>query len=74
MSESKNERFQRLAEARGNRLLREIALLGNLSNRKNYDYSNEEVQMLFEPIELELKAVKEMFDPNSTSTRKVRFK
>jgi hypothetical protein len=74
LAESKNDRFLRLAEARGNRLIREIALLGNLSNRKNYEYSAEEVQMLFEPIERELRSVKEMFDPNSMSTRKVRFK
>lgn len=74
MAESKSDRFIRLAESRGNRLIREISLLGNLSNRKNYEYSAEEVQKLFEPIEQELQSVKDMFDPNSNSTRKVRFK
>lgn len=73
MSESKNQRFLRLAESRGNRLIREISLLGNLSNRKNYEYSPEEVEMLFEPIEQELQAVKDMFDSDSKTNRKVRF-
>lgn len=73
MTESKNERFKRLAESRGNRLIREITLLGNLANRKNYDYSKKEVDRLFAPIEHELKEVRALFDTNSQSERKVRF-
>lgn len=74
MSESRNDRFRRLAVTRGDRLIREIALLGNLANRKNYEYSSEEVEALFAPIEAELREVRALFDPNSLSTRKVRFK
>lgn len=73
-TESKNERFRRLASSRGDRLIREIALLGNLSNRKNYDYSPEEVEALFEPIERELLEVRALFDPDVQATRKVRFR
>ena len=51
MVETKSERFRRLAESRGNRLIREIQILGNLSNRKNYEYTPEEVSALFGPIE-----------------------
>src|SRR4051794_18967198 len=54
MSESREERFRRLAASRGDRLIREIALLGNLANRKNYDYTEDEVEQLFRPIEHEL--------------------
>ncbi|WP_404383537.1 hypothetical protein LL946_00095 [Knoellia locipacati] len=71
--ESKTERFRRLAASRGDRLIREIALLGNLSNRKNYDFSPEEVEALFGPIENELRECRARFDPDSTSTRRVRF-
>jgi hypothetical protein len=71
--ESRNDRFRRLAATRGDRLIREIALLGNLSNRKNYDYSFEEVESLFGPIEAELREVRAMFDPQAPSTRKVQF-
>ena len=73
MPESRNDRFRRLAATRGDRLIREIALLGNLSNRKNYDYSIEEVEALFGPIEAELREVRAMFDPQAPSTRKVQF-
>ena len=72
-TETKNERFRRLAESRGNRLIREIALLGNLANRKNYSYSEEEVERLFEPIQHELNEVRALFDTESPSTRKVNF-
>lgn len=73
MAESKNERFRRLATTRGDRLIREISLLGNLSNRKNYEYTAEEVDRLFEPIEMEIKAVRALFDPEASSPRKVTF-
>ena len=72
VAESRNERFRRIAATRGDRLIREIALLGNLANRKNYEYSPEEVEALFGPIEAELREVRALFDPNSPSTRKVR--
>lgn len=73
MTESRNERFRRLAASRGDRLIREIALLGNLANRKNYEYSEEEVDMLFRPIESELREVRARFDPMSPSERRVAF-
>ena len=72
-TETKNERFRRLAESRGNRLIREISLLGNLANQKNYSYSEEEVKRLFEPIQQELNEVRALFDTESPSTRKVNF-
>ena len=72
-TETKNERFRRLAESRGNRLIREIALLGNLANRKNYSYSEEEVARLFEPILRELEEVRALFGNETNSTRKVTF-
>lgn len=74
MGETRSDRFRRLAQARGDRLIREISLLGNLANRKNYDYTPEEVEQLFEPIERELREVQALFDPDAPSTRKVKFK
>jgi hypothetical protein len=73
MSETRHERFRRLATARGDRLIREIALLGNLANRKNYDYTEDEVEQLFRPIEAELREVRAKFDPHIPSDRKVAF-
>lgn len=61
MEETKNDRFRRLAKSRGTRLIREIQILGNLSNRKNYAYTSAEVDALFDPIEDELKRVRGLF-------------
>lgn len=73
MAETKNERFRRLAESRGNRLIREIQILGNLSNRKNYAYTPEEVSALFGPIEDELARTKGLFGEDKTAGGKVRL-
>lgn len=72
--ETRRQRFRRLAASRGDRLIREISLLGNLANRKNYEYTGEEVEQLFAPIEAELREVRAMFDPDRESARKVRFR
>lgn len=71
--ETRNARFRRLAATRGDRLIREISLLGNLANQKNYEYSPSEVEDLFSPIEEELKEVRALFDPSAPSRRKVSF-
>lgn len=73
LGETRNERFRRLAATRGDRLIREISLLGNLANRKNYEYTAEEVEALFRPIESELREVRALFDPATPSSRKVSF-
>lgn len=73
MPETKNERFRRLAESRGNRLIREIQILGNLSNRKNYEYTPEEVADLFGPIEEELARTRDLFDGDKPAGGKVRL-
>ena len=73
MVETKSERFRRLAESRGNRLIREIQILGNLSNRKNYEYTPEEVSALFGPIEDELARARDLFDKDRPAGGKVRL-
>lgn len=67
--ESKRERFVRLAEARTNKTIDMIRLIGNLSNRNNYDYSDADVQKIFNAIERELKSSRAKFsgpDVNDT--------
>lgn len=71
--ETKNERFRRLAASRGDRLIREIQLLGNLSNRKNYSYSADEVGQLFDPIEDELQQVRRLFGDSTGTKGRIRF-
>lgn len=60
--ESKKEKFIRLGESRTNAVLQKLQLIGNLSNRRNYDYSKEEVSQLFKAIEKELQNTKKLFE------------
>lgn len=62
MSESKHDKFKRLAISRGERVLKELRLLSNLSNTGNYEYTEEDVKVLFNAIESELKACKSKFN------------
>lgn len=70
-NETKNERFKRLAKQRGERILRDLQLLANLSNKNNYEYSEEEVRKLFLPIEEDLRRAKLRF--GSKSKREINF-
>lgn len=67
--ETKNDRFVRLAEARVNSVIEKIHLIGNLSNRRNYDYSEEEVMELFKAIEIEIQQTKKMFEAELSKDR-----
>lgn len=61
MTESSREKFVRLAETRVNNLIKTIRLLGNLSNRSNYSYTDKDVDKIFRAIEKELKDAKARF-------------
>lgn len=54
----KADRFKRVAENRTNKIIDQIRLLGNCSNRSNYEYSEEDVKKIFSAIESELKETK----------------
>ncbi len=53
-AESNRERFIRLAEARVNKVIKGIRLIGNLSNRNNYSYDQEDVEKIFKVLKSEL--------------------
>jgi hypothetical protein len=63
----KRENFVRLAEARVNRALREIRLIGNLSNRSAYTYNESDVRSIFKAIQRELDAAKGRFTGDNGS-------
>ena len=65
--ETKRDRFVRLAEARTNKTIDMIRLISNLSNRNNYDYSDSDVQKIFNAIEKELKLAKAKFGDSDTN-------
>ena len=69
MKESKRERFHRIATNRTNRIIDQLRLLGNCSNRSNYEYTDEEVKKIFAAIEAELKSQKTRFASSPKSER-----
>jgi uncharacterized protein YecE (DUF72 family) len=59
--ETKNSAFKRLARNRTNNAIRNIRLIGNLSDRHNYSYSEEDFKRIFGILENELKLTKSRF-------------
>ena len=66
--ETKREKFVRLAEARTNKIIDMLQLLGNCSNLSAYDYTQQDVDKIFSAIEAEVKEAKKKF--NKTDTHK----
>jgi len=59
--EDLKNRFKRVAEARTNRIIRDLNLLGNCSEIKNYEYTQEQVDIIFEAIDKALLRAKNRF-------------
>ncbi|WP_038150487.1 hypothetical protein [Thiomicrorhabdus chilensis] len=55
------ERFLRLSEARLEKTIKQIELIGNLSDKTNYSYHPDEVDDLFAQIDDALKQAKQKF-------------
>ena len=72
--ESKSDCFVRIAEARTNKIIDMIRLLGNCSNKASYDYSKEDVRKIFTAIENELKTARAKFDSSSDDSVKFKLK
>ena len=64
-SETKKDRFKRLASARTNAVIEKLEILGNCSNRSNYEYSEEEVKQMMLAVERKLNEVKMLFGHSS---------
>lgn len=72
-TESKSERFVRIAEARTNKIIDMIQLLGNCSNRVAYDYTKDDIKKIFGAIESELKIAKAKFDIGDSDVKEKKF-
>ena len=70
--ETNRERFVRIAEARTQKIIDMIELLGNCSNQYNYEYTQKDVEKMFSAIENALKASKSRFTTESAN-KETRF-
>ena len=69
-NEAPEARFKRIAEQRTNAVLDKIRILGNLSNRQMYSYSEEDIDKIFSAINRQIREVRAKFN----SRKEERFK
>jgi hypothetical protein len=68
MTREKRSKFVELAEARVNRAIRELRLIGNLSNRSAYEYTSEDTKKIFRTLQRELAVAKARFEGDSSNS------
>ena len=69
--DNRKTNFKRIAENRTNKIISMISLLGNLSNRSYYDYSEKEIELIFDAIQNELDKQRVKFQ--GKNSQKKRF-
>lgn len=61
MQESKHDRFKRVATKRINEVIEKLRILGNCADKRNYEYTNEDVEKIFSEINKQVKKVRSKF-------------
>ncbi len=67
--ESKAERFKRIAEARVNKIISMVRLLGQCSTPSNYEFTDSQVNYIFSALQAELDKAKKCFACRATRGR-----
>ena len=70
--QTKRDKFVRLAEARTNKIIDMLQLLSNCSNSNVYDYTQQDVDKIFNAIDAEVKEAKKKFS-KIESKKSTRF-
>ena len=60
------EKFVELAEKRVQKTIKSMRLIGNLANKTNYKYGDEDLKKIFSTLRRELNLVKKKFDTSSS--------
>jgi hypothetical protein len=71
--ENDRGKFVKLAEARVGKALKSIKLIGNLSNRSNYDFTDEDVARIFKALQEEINDCRRRFHLARKKSDKSRF-
>ena len=61
LSDRKKERFVDLAQKRTQRVINNLELIGNLSNKRNYIYTKDQYDQIFKAIKKALRESEEKF-------------
>lgn len=73
MISKKKQNFQRLAEARTNKVLSAINNLSRLSNRQNYEYDDKEVSQIINYLKKEINSLEGKFKTQTTKNNEFKF-
>ncbi|KLV03566.1 hypothetical protein ABT56_19140 [Photobacterium aquae] len=65
----KHEKFKSLCESRVNIITKNFRLLSNLSNKKNYAYTDGDIDKVFKHLHDELKKCKENFSDKNEKNK-----
>lgn len=71
--ERDRQKFVQLAQKRVNRALKDIKLIGNLSNRSNYTYSDDDAKKIYKALQNAVTELKARFDRKGDDTE-INFK
>lgn len=75
MTNKKRSKFIELANKRVNRAIKDLRLIGNLSNRSAYDYSETDVKQILHALAREIDSVRSRFGrPGEASDAEFRLK
>lgn len=66
--EEDRKKFKELAEQRVTKALKQIKLIGNLSNRSNYAYDDKDVRKIHKALKTALDEMKGRFDSKGVAT------
>lgn len=70
----KRSKFEELGEKRMIEAIKKIRLLGNLSNKNNYDYTEEHVKAIIDSLEKEVQLLKNKFNKEIEPLIEFKFK
>ena len=73
MKSAKMEKFEQLAEKRVNEAVKKISIIGNLSNRGNYEYTEAHIKQIVSTLRKEVGKVQARFE-NKGRSEKQGFK
>lgn len=64
-------KFVELANARVVKVVKDLRLLGNLSNRRNYEFSDDEARVLLRTIDAEMETLRSKFKPQPAAVKQL---
>ena len=68
--ENKKENFKRIAEKRTNKILEQISKFQNLTNTSFYEYTDDQIESIFDAIQEELDKQRKFFNNTKKRTQK----